>query len=508
MKQKKNRIGTHTAALLCSLLLLGTCAGSLVSCDEDSGKAPAKGTEDAVSTTDAVTEEKEEDYPYEIANVEGYTLRILNPAPFWGAYVNLDFESSSADVLDSAVHTRNRTVEERLGCTISVTEVDINSIDQTVNNFVSSDEDLYDVVYLFPGNSPSMITDGYYANLHEVEGLHLDAPWWDEYVVERGTINDALFFATGTLSLMAYDSSHCLFFNEDMLARYDLDKPYDLVREGKWTVDAMLTYQKDIVNLNGDASFTKWDMNGKSIYGVSVHPGMVMNFVWGNGGFMAETDKDGIIRYTAGDESFMRALDGAAKLLSLPNGYGYNASTGGTTETEGGYMDVFTSERSLFVTAQVKNAQGLRDWEPTFGILPMPKLDENQESYITTTGCIYFTVPKTNSHLTETGTIADVLSWQSLKDVYPEFVGKTVEQKGLRNPDSIEMLSVIRSGMTLDPAGVFGWAGVFYDGLTGDLLKKLYEGNGGYTSVIERHRKKVEASIEQVMDAIADLDTQ
>lgn len=46
-----------------------------------------------------------------------------------------------------------------------------------------------------------------------------------------------LYFAVSDLSLTAFDLTWCLMFNEMKMEELNMDKPYDLVRNGKWTLD-------------------------------------------------------------------------------------------------------------------------------------------------------------------------------------------------------------------------------------------------------------------------------
>lgn len=46
-----------------------------------------------------------------------------------------------------------------------------------------------------------------------------------------------LYFAVSDLSLTAFDLTWCLMFNETKMEELNMDKPYDLVRSGKWTLD-------------------------------------------------------------------------------------------------------------------------------------------------------------------------------------------------------------------------------------------------------------------------------
>ena len=63
---------------------------------------------------------------------------------------------------------------------------------------------------------------------------------------------------------MAFDSMWCLFFNENMMEDHKLELPYDLVREGKWTIDRLTGCCTAVANLNGDEKF-KWNKDGKAV---------------------------------------------------------------------------------------------------------------------------------------------------------------------------------------------------------------------------------------------------
>ena len=148
----------------------------------------------------------------------------------------------------------------------------------------------------------------------------------------------------------------------------------------------------------------------------------------------------------------------------------------------------------------MKVAQELRDMEDTFGIVPYPKYDENQTAYTSYLGTgLFYTIPVTASHLTETAVISDVLSWQSWKDVLPVYYGKVVEQKGLRNENSVEMMRLIRDTSTLDLALMYGWT----TDLDQKLRTNLYAGKGDFASTIAKQRAASESKIQKTLDAVS-----
>jgi len=168
----------------------------------------------------------------------------------------------------------------------------------------------------------------------------------------------------------------------------------------------------------------------------------------------------------------------------------------------GGYMHIFASGRSLFLTAEIKGAQLLRDMDDTFGIVPYPKYDENQDSYYSSfvNQCLFYTIPVTNTHLKETAVISDYTSYLSMQDVLPVYYGNVVEQKGLRNEDSIEMLDIILNTKSVDLGILFGWTSSILD----SMRSNLYNGNSNTASLIEKQEKLIVKNMEKTVEAIRD----
>lgn len=66
----------------------------------------------------------------------------------------------------------------------------------------------------------------------------------------------------------------------------------------------------------------------------------------------------------------------------------------------------------MFMSAPLGHLSHLRDFEGNFGVVPMPKLDEAQESYqsmIATWGTLMTTIPSSAKDPERTGIILDAL---------------------------------------------------------------------------------------------------
>lgn len=94
-----------------------------------------------------------------------------------------------------------------------------------------------------------------------------------------------------------------------------------------------------------------------------------------------------------------------------------------------------------------------------YGIVPMPKYDKGQENYysyvqdqVTSMG-ILSNVPEKD--LAMLGAFLDLFAYESYVKVVPEFYGKTLSYKMLKDQESLDMLHLIYETTEFDFVGAF-----------------------------------------------------
>ncbi len=124
------------------------------------------------------------------------------------------------------------------------------------------------------------------------------------------------------------------------------------------------------------------------------------------------------------------------------------------------------------------------------------KLDEDQDSYITTIfqETLAFSSPITCQTPENTAVIFDALAYEGQKLVVPEYLGNTVEQKGLRNEESIEMLKLITAGAYNDIGSMYGLTTDFITDYNNDIQNR----QGTMASIIAKYKVSIEAAIESL----------
>ena len=247
-----------------TILLLMSMLLSTFACGGEGGVSDV--TTDGETTADEVTTS----YTYEYRKkYDGAEVTILNAGDIYSMRAEIDREELTGDSLDDVMFNRCRRVENELD--VKLTEVTGHvdgGLANTAQQSILAGEDEYNIMYI-PARDLYKFTDGgYLYDLTTFDDVKLDKPWWSQSYNDSCTINGSLYAAVGASQLMYIDSLWCLFFNESMMTNLGLDMPYDLVRQGKWTLDRLEEYMKAGAQLNGDSSFD-WDENGNSVYGLS-----------------------------------------------------------------------------------------------------------------------------------------------------------------------------------------------------------------------------------------------
>ncbi|MBE6538101.1 MAG: hypothetical protein E7671_01380 [Ruminococcaceae bacterium] len=362
----------------------------------------------------------------------------------------------TGDVLDDTCYERNLTVEEEFNIEISEEFQSYNDIARFAKNLILTDEDVYDAMYIPTNSLTPIISENLFYDLMEIEELHMDQIWWDQPLIKRNIIEDRLFYATSDLHLMAFEGVWCMYFNEDMMKELNLELPYQMALDGKWTFDQLKQYCSVAANLNGDATWA-FDVYGNARYGM-VDFGNAVRTAYSMGGEYTSMGEDGKYQFTADtDQRFLSVWESLINFYGPQNGLQLTASAQDLDPD--GYYSVFMADRAMFLHAELKGATMLREWEGNFGLLPEPKFDETQENYESGvfTGCLAFCIPSTNVNLERTGTIVDYLTYESYKGLLPRYYDIHVSLKALGKQESIDVLELVRGTRGQEAAVFYGW---------------------------------------------------
>lgn len=361
-----------------------------------------------------------------------------------------------------------------------------------------SGDAVYDVAFCRANKISSLILENCLWNLNDIDTFRFDNPWWNTDVMEASTIGDydQLFIASSDISMYGMQGTAVIYFNENLLADLNGTPPYDLVREGKWTLDRLKEYMALGANLNGDESFT-FGVGKSATYGLMSFEDVVIDLLVGAGQNYVKIDSDKLPYFAAESEQFYNAAKKIADMLSASGEFLFLNSSADTGEH---YEVAFKNDRTLMIVGQIKSASKFRDMQSSYGILPEPKYDEDQEKYYCyrSGNTPVMSIPITCADPERVGVIMDAMSYLSWRDVLPVFYGTTLSQKQLRNEDSLEMLEIISESRYFDVARVYGWS----DDLYTSIYNSLRAGNGDISSTVASSKTVVETNIQKTLEML------
>lgn len=352
-------------------------------------------------------------------------------------------ESETGDVCNDIILTRNRNVEERLGITIKPVVITGTDIQNDVKPVILANDDAYELISLHACRTGVIALNNMYMNWHEIPYVEFNQPWYVQSVVNEYTIDGVLFDAVGDYSITSLMYSYALFFNSTLAADYNVTGVYNDVYDGKWTLERLQTVTSNVyTDLNGDNKADKNDLYGFAITELTGLDAYMPSF----GINIMKKNADGLMEFVYNNEKAVTAFERMYSFL-LENVNSYCVCDGGSD------ISIFTEGRALFCTTTFNQAFSvLRDMSDDYVILPMVKLDEQQEIYMTNSKDWYsvYGVPVTASNTELVGAAFEALNSESYKIVYPVYFETALKAKYARDPEAIAMLDMIVAGRNYD----------------------------------------------------------
>ena len=403
-------------------------------------------------------------------------------------------EQETGEPINDAVYKRNRTIEDRYNFEIKEYRSANPSGDATKT--AKAGDGVYDVFMLGLTDGATLAQNGYLINLYSMPHINLSQPWWDQRAVQELTIGDKLYYALGDINTMDNDATFVTFFNKKLISEYAMDNPYQLVRDNKWTLDKFNQMIKDISkDLNGDGV-----MDGDDLFGqLSEYYCTYLLFV-GGGGKIAANNAGNYPELVINNERTPIIIDKVLENMGNRN------ITLCADDYYGKYSNpwdeltrpMFKNNQGLFYTIGMGSCREFRDMESDYGILPLPKLDENQKEYChplgagsTTSVCI----PVCGSKLECTGLAVEAMAAESVYTLTEAYYTINFENKNLRDEESIEMTKIILNSRSYDLGDMFNFGGMV------DIFAKMAKSNvNTFASDYEKKESSAQKAIEKLIN--------
>ena len=477
------------------VFLLGSCAASETGSDNISTESDA-----STAQTNTETVEAESDTENTADNVPelsfGKDMNLLMPEMSW-ATQNIIAEEMTGERVNDAQYNMKNAIEERFETSIIETYTSDVFSTTYVSNLVKGDDSSFDICFVLDLYAPNYIKDKMVIPCDELKYIDLSKPYWDDSLNKCVTFNNKTYFAFGAYDLSYYDLTHILTFNKTLVQNYSLDNPYELVENGKWTLDAFYKMaQATTADVDGDGTMTVDDS-----YGFVSSPKQVLpNFWMAAGEKSIAKDKDDLPYLNIdGNERFFGVVEKVFQMM-WDGGIWYPTSEDSNFGTN--VTQQFSADRALFAGQTFYYLREFRDIETDFGIIPFPKYNEEQNGYYSRVegGCKIAIVPITNKNPEYAGALLESMASYGYNNVIPEYYEVALKRKSSRDSESLAMLDLIFSVRQYD-LGDTWWCNDLRDG----MFKPMFINNKpDLSSEIAKRQKSLSKSIKRTVDAIVE----
>ena len=438
------------AALLaaCTICVLGACGKDDAKTPDTKPDSTVTEPDNSDNTADNNTE-TEIDYTSDLSTerYDGYNYRMLVRK---GKINDQYLEDDSEDLVESATYKRNKEVEDRYGITITVSESNDSNYETDALNSILAGDDAYDLIFAHSRAAFVYAIQGAAMNFNDISTIHLDKPWWTQDITESCNINGKLYVLDGDISTSGLGATMCLFFNKRIFDELGYDYPYEMVKDGDWTFDEFAYLaKKGGSDLNGDGVMNPEDDQFGFFTSEWAAP---INILYAGGQKIYDKNDEGALELTLYSNKTVEIFD---EFFSLMNNEAcFLHFTEGNINYSG--PDIFRSGRAMMASGGLGSAQGLRDMDDDFGVIPYPKFDENDEYSTAINGAAPLVIiPVSVSDVNRTGAITEALAAYGHRDVIP-FYEKSLKSKYARDEESEEMMDLIKDSIIYDIGYVAG----------------------------------------------------
>ena len=508
-----------TAFLLAVLMIIG----GLVSCGD---KKPADNTGNTQDSTVAGATDPAEnngepttearilpDIP-EREDFGGHVFTVLShreESDDWFAPVPREILAEVQDAeepINDAVYRRNVILKDRYN-------IDFKIVDNTdeagiLKKVVGAGDDIYDAVIIFNNKVPVVVKNNNLINVADLKYIDLNKPWWDP-AVNSLSIDHKNYLMAGDLLILDNEATNALLFNKKLFTETGIDLPYNMVADGKWTMDKFNEYirgaSKDV---NGDGKMTpnedKW---GFVCYRDTLHALLVSG-----GGSLAVKDENDLPVMSFTTQRNLAVFDKITEIMYNKEdvlNIQVDISDGGANSSNWltAYHRAFEEDRALFIWVRMRVVEKFRGMESEFGILPLPKFDETQDKYYSAVNAwtgVLLGVPKTVQNTERTSIILEAMAAESRYTLQPAYYDVVLQRKFARDDESSEMLDIIFGSNPLGERSYDIGAAYYFGNAFEGFIHLCNKNDKNIMSYYEKNIAKMEKDINKIIELFAGME--
>ena len=418
-------------------------------------------------------------------------------------------DEDSEDIINVAVLDRNRLVEEKFGIKIKgYATAAGESLISMIRIHNQSQDSEYDIMAPYMDGAVTLAAEGFFHNLKSIPNMRIDGDFWDQRANEDLEIMGKLYFTTGYISILDNECTQCLIFNKNVAKDYlDGENLYELVKSGDWTIDKMIELARKVTNDTDGVQ----GMTYKDTWGLYVNSSSPTHMFIAAGQRLVKKDGAGNPIITIDSTDSARAV---TKLVDVLNDEKASIIIENLTAeaTADGFPDVYflasnqiSQNKALLRTMCLIDLWDIADSDQDFdfGILPLPKLDKEQDKYysnVSTFPVPAYVIPVYAKDKDMSALVLSAMSEASEDTLNEAYYNKLLKRRRFNDIDSREMLDIIFEDRVYDLGAVFNWGGIR------DVVNNsVKNGSNTFASTWEASKGTVEAAMQKTIDSFQQL---
>ena len=419
-----------------------------------------------------------------------------------------DAPSMNGATVNDAVYTRNLAVEDALGVRLNVIVADPSSVynvGNAVRNAVATGDKSYDIATMPGYTHTAYVLEGDFYNLLNVENLDLDKLYWTQGFNQIMSNGNSQYVTCGAYSLSMYRNMYITLYNKPVFQANGLEDLYDLVKADKWTFTKQTEMVANLYNdLNGNS-----ERDASDFYGFVTGASTSVDPYWVGFNMPIMSLQDGVYSVDYDTEKLIDIVTNVQNMLFRNEGVycvGKTGTADGSDKTV--IISQFATGNAAMCTTmifQIENYLTPNNFEPEYGIAPIPKYNENQEDYYThiqdRLSVMGIVATVADSDLPMMGAVMECIAEQSYKYIYPAYYENALSYKYLQNPQSVEMLDLIYHSIKVE--GTFIYSSKF--AMLGQLRTIVSSDNNRISSMLKGYNRKWQSGADELNEALEKL---
>lgn len=352
-------------------------------------------------------------------------------------------EDYDGGTVDNAVYRSVSAVEERFGTTVTAYQAASHLAIQTG---ITTQDGSFDFAFMLDVTAAGFSLENLFTNLYDLEALDFSKPWWPDPSVAALTYQNKMYLGSSTMSYLGLGQTFLTYFNKTIFTDNGLDYPYKDVMAGNWYLEDMIELAEDYGNYDENNDIKDIE----DTFGFLAPNGF---YGWFESfGIELITKEDGNLVLNASCEEAYDLIENVHYIII--------ESDGGYTDSEQNVNEMFSNNQAMFVYGKLRNAYDtFRYHTVDYGILPVPKLNEDQENYHSAYTDRFFVIPSSSvsgKDAQDIGFILEALSAQGYRTIYPAYYEEAMQNRYSTDAESKQILSMLHQYRVISFSYVYG----------------------------------------------------